>query len=225
MKKLFILTDSDSPNLHPDDDGLIQALQEHMIEAIPVIWDEFTPEPNSNILIRTPWDYAVKRQKFEKLLNEIDSSTSKLINPVEIVRWNMNKAYMLELQDKGVNVVETKVVEDAKLDESILQGLSYPVVLKPLVGAGGKDTFLVHNNTELKKCTALTDRDVMVQPFIDSIQSVGEYSFLFFNGEFSHAVLKKASSNEFRVQEEHGGSVEVYKPSTEQIEKVQKTLE
>jgi glutathione synthase/RimK-type ligase-like ATP-grasp enzyme len=49
--------------------------------------------------------------------------------------------------------------------------------------------------------------DVLVQPFIEAVPRDGEMSFVFIEGEFSHAVRKRAAPGDFRVQTEHGGSV------------------
>jgi hypothetical protein len=49
---------------------------------------------------------------------------------------------------------------------------------------------------------------VLVQPFADEIARFGELSFTFFDGAFSHATVKRARAGEFRVQTEHGGTVD-----------------
>ncbi|MBC75013.1 MAG: hypothetical protein CME64_03280 [Halobacteriovoraceae bacterium] len=225
MKELFILIDSATNGLHPDDNGLLEALAKHGIKGVPVVWEEFTPPTNSKILIRTPWDYALKREKFLRLLDLIEQSNSELINSVETVRWNMDKSYMLELKDQGVSIVPTKVVRKARIDPSISNDIGYPLVVKPLVGAGGKDTFLIHSEDEISKANPLADRDILVQPYKESVNSVGEYSYLFFDGEFSHCILKKAKDDEFRVQEEHGGTVHKHSPSKEHLDIAIKAFE
>jgi hypothetical protein len=51
------------------------------------------------------------------------------------------------------------------------------------------------------------ERPFFVQPFIDSVESEGEYSLFFFGGEYSHAILKKPKAGDFRTQEEHGADI------------------
>jgi glutathione synthase/RimK-type ligase-like ATP-grasp enzyme len=53
----------------------------------------------------------------------------------------------------------------------------------------------------------------MIQPFLESIHSVGEYSLYFFEGNFSHAIVKKPQQGDFRVQEDFGGTQESITPS------------
>jgi glutathione synthase/RimK-type ligase-like ATP-grasp enzyme len=46
---------------------------------------------------------------------------------------------------------------------------------------------------------------MIVQPLIEEIARTGEFSLMLFDGEYSHAVLKRPRSGDFRVQEYHGG--------------------
>jgi hypothetical protein len=46
----------------------------------------------------------------------------------------------------------------------------------------------------------------MIQPFVPEIATRGEWSLMFFEGRFSHAVLKRPADGDFRVQQEHGGT-------------------
>ncbi|CAM5556438.1 hypothetical protein [Rhodanobacter lindaniclasticus] len=48
--------------------------------------------------------------------------------------------------------------------------------------------------------------DYLVQPFVPEVVSMGEWSLLYFASEFSHAVLKRPATGDYRVQGEHGGS-------------------
>ncbi|PSR14105.1 MAG: hypothetical protein C7N36_05325 [Bacteroidetes bacterium] len=50
------------------------------------------------------------------------------------------------------------------------------------------------------------------------IQSQGEISLLFFNGQFSHAILKKPQAHDFRVQSQFGGDYQIYHPAASLID-------
>ncbi len=56
----------------------------------------------------------------------------------------------------------------------------------------------------------------MAQPFMPEIAD-GEWSYLFFNGKFSHSLLKKPAEGDFRVQHYHGGTISKVAASPEQI--------
>jgi hypothetical protein len=59
---------------------------------------------------------------------------------------------------------------------------------------------------------------VMVQEFMDSIVSEGEWSLIFLGGQFSHAVLKTAKPGDFRVQHDFGGKSQVADPQAHILE-------
>src|SRR3546814_2436579 len=45
----------------------------------------------------------------------------------------------------------------------------------------------------------------LVQPLMPGIFTEGEFSLFFFGGRFSHAIVKRPASGDFRVQEQFGG--------------------
>jgi len=63
----------------------------------------------------------------------------------------------------------------------------------------------------------VNDRDMLIQPFIRSITTKGEASLMLFNGEYTHAILKKAKPGDYRVQDDFGGTVSPYQPTQKEI--------
>ena len=94
---------------------------------------------------------------------------------------------------------------------------SKKIVVKPLIGASGISTYLITED-EVAKTENLNGTSVLIQSFVPSIVSDGEYSFLCFNGKFSHCVLKTAADGEFRIQSRYGGGVGTYDPTPKEIE-------
>ena len=82
------------------------------------------------------------------------------------------------------------------------------LVIKPTVSAGSMDTFRLSADSESQVVDQITQtfdgRTCMVQPFLTSVQSEGEYSLFYFGGEFSHAIKKVPATGDFRSQEEFG---------------------
>jgi glutathione synthase/RimK-type ligase-like ATP-grasp enzyme len=214
MKKLYILTEKNLPNLSPDDSNLLAELKAQAIKGIIVIWDELQVIEGLDILVRTPWDYPTKVDKFKQLFDDIHNHGCRCFNPIKDMQWNLNKRYMHHLKDLGINIIPTHIFENFSL-EMIAQEL--PIVVKPLFGAAGLNTFLVNNEADLIKLSPLIGSDVIIQPFVESILTKGEYSYIFFGGKFSHAVVKNARAGEFRVQDDHGGRVEKYIPTSAEI--------
>ncbi|MFV0389038.1 MAG: RimK family alpha-L-glutamate ligase [Pyrinomonadaceae bacterium] len=175
-----------------------------------VVWKEF-----SCVIIRSTWDYQKHRKEFLSTLSIIESQT-KLANPLEIVRWNLKKTYLQELQNLGVLIVPTHF-SVAPIDPEFIKRQqtefgTEELIIKPVVSATAEDTFRV-NCFHPKLNTVFFKREYMVQPLIHSVIDEGEYSLFYFGGKFSHAILKSPKRGDFRVQEEWGGNITAIEPT------------
>ena len=129
-----------------------------------------------------------------------------MINPPALLRWNGDKAYLAELAQGGVSTVPTLAVEafsDADLEQARLRFGSDWLVIKPPVSASATGTHRLGPNDDLP--TESRGRAMIVQPLIEEIARTGEYSLMLFDGEYSHAVVKRPKSGDFRVQPHLGG--------------------
>lgn len=192
-----------------------------------VNWTQFT-----HLLIKSPWDYFDRYPEFLVWCNYIKSLGVKVFNNLDTILWNSDKKYLLDIQKKGFHIVPTFFIEKGQvpdLEGCFQQFDTDQLVIKPTVSGGSKNTLkLEKNNWGSQKSTIdtfLESEDYMVQPFIQEIASVGEFSYLFFNGHFSHAVLKSAKPGEFRVQHYFGGQVQQIKPSSYQLHYLQKIVD
>ena len=171
------------------------------------------------VVIRSPWDYQDAPADFLAVLAEIDAAT-RLDNPLSVVRWNLEKTYLRDLEAAGVPIVPTRWADGLRAQDL---GAAFAVwdaeeaVAKPTVSANADGTFRLANKTGdwTEALAVLRDRPCMVQPFLQSVVEEGEFSVFAFQGEVSHAILKTPASGDFRVQEEHGGSIRTVEPSTE----------
>ena len=192
-----------------------------------VNWDDY-----EMVIIRSPWDYQQAEDEFMTVLEAIDASTAVLWNPIDVVRWNVRKTYLQELHDRGITIVPTQFVQSPT--ESQIRGIfevfeSDQIVIKPVVGANANDTFWLRPDSsalELQQIEALYDgRLALLQPFIPSVIEYGETSLMFFDGEYSHSVLKTPKAGDFRVQEEYGSRIQSIVPDPALIEFSQRALE
>lgn len=183
-----------------------------------VNWNDY-----SSVIVRSTWDYQNDSEKFLNVLEKINNSSAYLENNLDLMRWNMNKNYLYDLENKGIKIVET-IWEKSFNPNTAFQYFdklkSDEIIIKPNISANADNTFrltrekLIEKLPDLEKIFA--DREFMVQPFMQNIVDEGEYSLFFFNGEFSHCVLKKPKEKDFRVQEEHGGKFKSVVPSEQQ---------
>jgi glutathione synthase/RimK-type ligase-like ATP-grasp enzyme len=178
-------------------------------------WDGFDA-----IVLRSNWDYHFEPEAFLGWLDRLERAGARVWNPPALVRWNLTKAYLLDLARAGVPTVATVILEDetrAGLEAVMAARAWSRVVMKPVISASAHDTRLVTGATMDEAVGALTSgairRPVLVQPFVEEIQTKGEWSLVFIETEMTHAVLKRPAEGEFRVQPRLGGTVETPEPA------------
>jgi hypothetical protein len=171
------------------------------------------------VAIRSTWDYQHRADAFLSTLAAIEASGARLENPLEIVRWNMQKTYLRDLAARGVRVVPTiwrDRLRHGELGALFEETQSMEAVIKPVMSGNAQGAWrldragAVAHATEIE--TYYADRALMMQPFEPAILSEGEFSLLYFNGEFSHGILKVPKPGDFRVQEEHGSEIRSITP-------------
>jgi glutathione synthase/RimK-type ligase-like ATP-grasp enzyme len=174
-------------------------------------------------MLRSPWNYVDALDEFLEWAEHV-ATVSALWNPLDIIRWNTNKTYLLDLAARGAPIVPTVVLprdSAASLDGiADAQGWN-TVVVKPAVGVGGYGAgrFDVGDDAGQQHLDVLLpEGDVLVQQYAPSIEDDGEMSLLVFDGVASHAVHKRARPGEFRVHEHHGGVSELAAPSAGLVE-------
>ncbi|WP_299681986.1 RimK family alpha-L-glutamate ligase [uncultured Tenacibaculum sp.] len=219
-------------NLLLEDDLVKKALEKEGLKVTRLSWDDpdFNWSDTKYILFRTTWDYFDRFPEFSVWLKKVSMQT-KLINSEAIIRWNLDKHYLLDLQNKGVHICESYFVEKgetASLQEIATKHNLKNFVLKPCISGGGRHTYKItsetiaeHENTFQK---LIAEEAYIVQPFQKNIVEKGEISLIIINGEFTHAVLKIAKPGDFRVQDDFGGTVHDYTPTSEEIAFAEKAI-
>ena len=172
------------------------------------------------VVIRSPWDYHDAPAEFAEVLAQIDASSARLENPLPVVRWNLDKTYLQDLEAAGVPIVPTRWADGLTPDvlaDAVRQWGGGEVVAKPTVSANADSTFRLgpDADTWTEAVSSLADRPCLVQPFVRAVVDEGEFSVFAFGGEISHAILKTPADGDFRVQEEHGGRIVSVTPSTD----------
>jgi hypothetical protein len=170
-----------------------------------ILWDQFEA-----VIVRSPWDYHHDPDAFIKTLEKIDASKAHLENSLRLMRWNMEKYYLRDLQTRGISTVPTRWLPQfsiSKIHSCFEFFDAGRIVIKPVVEAGSDDTFWVTPQTSKDKLQSLQELFAH-RPFMENITREGEFSFFYFDGSYSHTVLKTPESGDFRVQEEHGGRLQ-----------------
>lgn len=188
-------------------------------EAADTRWEAFDAA-----LLRTTWNYFDRFESFCTWLTDVERRTL-LINPPNLVRWNWDKRYLAELEKHGVRTVPSVFVapdETLDLEKRIRRSSHGECILKPTVSGGARHTYRVnagnHALVAQQTRTVRQTETFILQEVQRSVLDRGEVSLLFFGGNFSHAVRKVAKHGDFRVQDDHGGTVHAYEPRTNEIE-------
>jgi glutathione synthase/RimK-type ligase-like ATP-grasp enzyme len=175
------------------------------VDAIP--WTDVADVSHYDLVLPlVAWGYHLDYPRWLALLDRAEAERWPMVNPSTLLRWNSDKAYLTELADAGVATVPTLAVEaccDADIEEARRRFDSEWLVVKPPVSAGAAGTHRLQPNDDLPgDCVR---RPMIIQPLIEEIARTGEFSLMLFDGEFSHAVVKRPKSGDFRVQPHLGG--------------------
>lgn len=174
-------------------------------------------------LFRTTWDYFHRFAEFSAWLERVAVQT-QLLNPTSLIRWNLDKRYLLDLQARGVNIPPTIIIPrgaTTSLMQLHEQTGWWESVLKPTVSGAARHTYKLDAGQaaahEALFQGLIAAEDMMLQAFQHQIVHQGEVAMMVFGGRFSHAILKIAKAGDFRVQDDFGGTVHPYVPSPAEI--------
>ena len=233
MKKCAFLTLDEIGDYVIDDEHAIEPLTELGWQVSTVSWRQ-TNIPWSDfdlVIIRSTWDYWNDVPTFLDTLERINRET-KLANRLDLVRWNLVKTYMRDLEERGIGIVPTLWARSLEADSFAKYQKELgtdEIVVKPVVGANGDDAFRVSQGDTLERLQSIAarffNRDCMIQPFMPNIISEGEYSLFFFSGQYSHAILKTPAESEFRSQEEHGGEIRSIVPQEKLLNRARQAMD
>ena len=177
-------------------------------------WSEFV-----GAIVRSTWDYQRNLPAFLSTMDRIAAST-RLANPIEIVRWNSNKTYLQDLEQRGARIAPTiwkeEGIDNSDLAQCYDEFETDTIVVKPTVSANAENTICLTRgqNPSPELLAVFKERPSMVQPFMQGIVEEGEFSLFYFNRAYSHTILKTPAPQDFRVQEEHGGIIRAAKPES-----------
>jgi hypothetical protein len=176
------------------------------IAVRPRPWTEAGDAPALALLV---WGYHLDLPRWLDLLDRWPAHVP-LLNSPALMCWNTRKTYLAELETAGVPTVPT-LFSDA--DDTAFDTLKTDeLVVKPQVSAGSYRTHRVRRGEALPQIA-----DAMIQPFLPSIQTEGEYSIFHVGGAFTHAIVKRPTGGDFRIQPQFGGRNEPWQADDEAL--------
>jgi len=216
--RLALATCAELPELDQDDQLLRTALETRGVATAAVVWDDPTVDWSAypNVLIRSTWDYTDRAQQFADWTRRVEHS-SALLNPAEVVAWNIDKTYLRDLEQRGLPIVPTIWLDPERNMDARAIHTRFPAfgdfVIKPTVSAGSRDTGRYEAGDTPSRMLAITHaknllgvgRHVMLQRYLRQVDTVGETALIYVDGQFSHAVRKSALlAGPYRREETQG---------------------
>jgi glutathione synthase/RimK-type ligase-like ATP-grasp enzyme len=230
-KKRLALICEDPANLFDmarnEDRNLLQALNAAGWDAVTKDWkDSETDWTDFDLVIlKSPYDYHNRLDEFRVWLNKLSVTGVRLLNPVQTVLWNADKHYLREIAAAGFDIIPSVFLEkDTVTDLATLFDRlgADKIIVKPCISGGSKNTFTLtkgENSLDEHPLNTLLPKEAFIaQPFMKEIHE-GEWSMLFFGGEYSHTIVKKPKQGDFRVQPQYGATILAVTPETAVIEK------
>ena len=191
--RVAIVTAAEAVGLDDDAPVLEDALRRLGLEVQACVWDDRAVDWSGWDLavLRSTWDYPRRRDAFVRWAAHVDA-VGVLRNRPDVVAWNSDKRYLLELADRGVAIVPSTVHPPGDVVGLPSAGR---FVVKPTVSAGSQDTA---SYTAAEHVQALAharrlhaqSRDVLIQPYVDRVDDHGETALVYLDGRFSHAIRK-----------------------------------
>ena len=204
---------------------LLAGLEARGLRTARVAWSnpDFDWSRTRAAVFRSTWDYFDRFAEFSAWMDRVERGT-RLFNAPELVRWNVDKHYLRDLAGRGVKVPVTRFIErgeTATLGEAFAACGWSEAILKPAVSGAARHTYRLNAaNLDAHEAVLrelLREEAMMLQPFFGSVLTQGELSLIVIGGRCTHTVRKIAKPGDFRVQDDHGGTVHPHTPTADEI--------
>jgi glutathione synthase/RimK-type ligase-like ATP-grasp enzyme len=215
--KIAFVTCSEYRSLTADDRLAIPHLRRRGIEVVPAVWDASDVDWNqfAAVVLRSCWDYHQRPDEFLKFIGRLEGAQVLLCNGYKTVRWNFEKTYLLQLAALGVPIPMTVWLDresEPSIEHLFEENGWAEAVVKPTVSMSAPQTWILTpdmiRDDTCRIRELLKTSGVMIQEFIPEVRSQGEWQFVFFDRQFSHAILKRPRPGDFRVHSSAGGYVD-----------------
>ena len=211
--------------LQHEEELLADALEALGLRTARVAWSrpDFPWHGVRAAVFRSTWDYFDRFAEFSRWL-ETTAQRTRLMNEPSLLRWNVEKHYLRDLAARGVPVPPTRFIargDGRSLREHLAACPWDEAILKPVVSGAARHTYRLagapDDAMEARFAGLIREEALMLQPFLERVLTDGELSLIVIGGRCTHAVRKRAKPGDFRVQDDHGGTVHPHEPAPDEI--------
>ncbi|EAB5281846.1 hypothetical protein IEG79_001523 [Campylobacter upsaliensis] len=175
---------------------------------------------NTLILPLAVWDYSLEYANFLHFLNELERAKISILNPSEILKMNADKSYLKILEEANLPIIDSIIFKQNE-DFNFSQIPFQKAVIKPLVGQSGYKVRFLEQKMPTKE---EFPHGALIQPFIESVEELGEFCFIFFGGKFNYAIHRQ-TQKDWRANSNYGVKIAPLKnPSKAHIDLALKAL-
>jgi glutathione synthase/RimK-type ligase-like ATP-grasp enzyme len=225
MPRIVIATSADYPDLAPADQLYRTALRQRGAAVGVGVWSEGSaPFAAADlVVIRSTWGYYRDLGGYRRWLDALERSGVAVVNPLSLLRWNLEKTYLGELGAAGIPIPAQHVLpRERQAAHDVLAATGWrQAVAKPSVGASGYGIMLVEPGSldtvwdEL--AAAVAPHRLMLQEYVPEIRTAGQVSYVFIGGDFAHATRHRPRAGEFRINSRFQPERTVMVPSAAEI--------
>lgn len=210
MPSVLLVTCDALPDGEPGGEHLLAALAARGVDARWVSWSDAAVDWTAAdlVAVRATWDYDARLEDFLAWTRRLEEPGVRVLNGGPVFRWNLDKAYLVELAATGLEVVPTVAVDG---EEDLPPAIARfgEAVVKPRIGAGGRGVVVFDltdgGPADLDE-SQLRPGPWVVQPLVASVRTEGESSVFVLDGRPVSRVDKRPSGGDIRVHEEYGGT-------------------
>jgi len=209
---------------------LVPAFAQAGLELQQIRWREIAEraEEFDAILPLMVWDYFEGNEEAFLSAIAVAEQTTPVLNGFDVLKWNADKSYLDELENRGAPTIQTVTVDritESAVARAFEELETDTLVLKPRVGGGAWRQVLYKKGDPFPHKDALPPEGALIQAFLPSVELEGEYSFLFFGGQFSHGLNKRPKDGDYRIQSIYGGRETAYSPTREERDTARQILD
>ena len=189
--RVAIATCAEHPGLDAENRLLLAALRAEGVAVTAVPWNGRPAadwEAYDAVVVRSTWDYTWALDDFLRWTRTVGP---RLHNAADLIAWNADKRYLFDLERAGIAVVAGEHLPPG----ASLRPPPGRYVVKPTVSAGARDTAVYdgerHRAAEAHvRALHARGRDVLVQPYYDSVDGEAETAVVFIDGRVEHCMRK-----------------------------------